>query len=150
MLYTQSDDTYIIRFEAGEVFPDRFLEFLTSKGVAGGSFTAIGAMKHARIAFFDVEAKEYRDQEIARQAEVLALIGNVAIHEGERIVHAHITLGLSDYSVVGGHLREGVVRPTLEVILTVTSVGDAEDGAALRRKVDPQFGLPSLDLEHRF
>lgn len=150
MLYTQFDDTYIIRFEAGEVFPDRFLEFLTSKGVTGGSFTAIGAMKHARIAFFDVEAKEYRDQEIDQQAEVLALIGNVAIHEGKRIVHAHITLGLSDYSVVGGHLREGVVRPTLEFILTVTSVGDAEDGAALRRKVDPQFGLPSLDLEHRF
>lgn len=150
MLYTQFDDTYIIRFEDGEVFPDRFLEFLSSKGVTGGSFTAIGAMKHARIAFFDVEAREYRDQEIDRQVEVLALIGNVALHEGERIVHAHITLGRSDYSVVGGHLREGVVRPTLEVVLAVTAVGDAQDDTALRREVDPQFGLPSLDLEHRF
>ncbi|MGD8866951.1 MAG: DUF296 domain-containing protein [Gemmatimonadales bacterium] len=150
MLYKQFDDTYIIRFEAGEIFPDRFLEFLSSKGVTGGSFTAIGAMQHARIAFFDVEAKEYRDQDIDQQTEVLSLIGNVALHEGERIVHAHITLARSDYSVVGGHLRQGIVRPTLEVTLTVTAVRDEEGDAALRRKVDPQFGLPSLDLEHRF
>ena len=54
-----------------QIFPDRFLEFLSSKGVTGGSFTAIGAMQHARIAFFDIEAKEYRDQDIDQQAEVL-------------------------------------------------------------------------------
>jgi len=150
MLYTQIDDTYIIRLEAEEVFPDRFLEFLANRKVTGGSFTGIGAMKRTRIAFFDVEAMEYRDRDLDEQVEVLTLIGNVAVHEGERIVHAHITLGRSDYSVLGGHLRHGVVRPTLEVVLAVTSTGAPEGAAALRRKVDPQFGLPSLDLDERF
>lgn len=150
MRYTRVDDTYIIRFEDEEVFPDRFLEFLAAKKVTGGSFTGIGAMKRARLAFFDVEAKEYRDRDLEEQAEVLALVGNVAVHEGEHLVHAHITLGRSDYSVLGGHLRRGVVRPTLEVILEVTSIGVPESTAAVRRKLDPRFGLPSLDLDERF
>ena len=150
MFYTQVGDTYILRFEDGEIFPDRLAEFVSSKGVTGGHFTAIGAMQRARIAFFDVGAKEYRDREINEQTEVLALVGNVAMHAGERIVHAHITLGRADYSVLGGHLRHGVVRPTLELVLAVTSTGSAEDDAALRRKIDPQFGLPALDLDKRF
>lgn len=149
MLYTQIGDTYIIRFETEEVFPDRFLEFLANRKVTGGSFTAIGAMKRTRIAFFDVETKEYRDRDLDEQVEVLTLVGNVAVHEGEHIVHAHITLGRSDYSVLGGHLRHGIVRPTLEVVLAVTSAGAPEDAGALRRKIDPQFGLPSLDLDVR-
>jgi predicted DNA-binding protein with PD1-like motif len=149
MLYTQIDDGYVIRFEDEESFPERFLEFLSHKNVTGGSFTAIGAMRRTRIAFFDIESKEYRDREIDEQVEVLALMGNVAIHEGERIVHAHITLGRSDYSVLGGHLRHGIVRPTLELILVVNSEGAADDASALRRTVDRKFGLPSLDLHER-
>lgn len=150
MLYTQIDDTYVIRFEDEEVFPDRFLEFLSRKDVTGGSFTAIGAMKRTCLAFFDVEAKEYRDREIDEQAEVLALVGNVAMHEGEPIVHAHITLGRSDYSVLGGHLRYGVVRPTLEVVLAVTATARRQNDTGIERKIDPRYGLPALDLDNRF
>jgi predicted DNA-binding protein with PD1-like motif len=146
MFYTQIEDVYVIRFEDGEVFPDRFLKFLSVKEVRGGSFTAIGAMKRTCLAFFDVKAKEYRDREVDEQAEVLALVGNVAMRDGEPVVHAHITLGRSDYSVLGGHLRYGVVRPTLEVVLAVT----AADGTGLERKIDPRYGLPALDLDSQF
>jgi predicted DNA-binding protein with PD1-like motif len=150
MLYTQLDDSYIIRLEDEEVFPDRLLEFLSTKDVRGGSFTAIGAMKRTCLAFFDVEAKEYRDRKIDEQVEVLALVGNVGLHEGKPIVHAHITLGRADYSVLGGHLRYGVVRPTLEVVLAVTTTASHASAAELTRKIDPRYGLPGLDLDHRF
>jgi predicted DNA-binding protein with PD1-like motif len=149
MLYTQIDDSYIVRFEDEEVFPDRLLEFLAAKDVTGGSFTAIGAMKRTCLAFFDVEAKQYRDREIDEQVEVLALIGNVAMHEGKPIVHAHITLGRADYSVLGGHLRYGIVRPTLEVVLAVTATRSQGRGAMLTREIDPRYGLPGLDLEEQ-
>ena len=150
MLYTQVDDTYIIRLEDEEVFPDRFLEFLSAEDVRSGSFTAIGAMKRTCLAFFDVEAKEYRDREIDEQVEVLALLGNVAIYEGKPIVHAHITLGRADYSVLGGHLRYGVVRPTLEVAFAVAATTSHSSTPMLKRKIDPRYGLPALDLENRF
>jgi len=149
MLYTQIDDSYIIRFEDGEVFPDRLLEFLAIKEVTGGSFTAIGAMKRTCLAFFDVEAKQYRDREIDEQAEVLALIGNVAMHAGKPIVHAHITLGRADYSVLGGHLRYGIVRPTLELVLAVMATPSHRRDATLTREIDPRYGLPGLDLDEQ-
>jgi predicted DNA-binding protein with PD1-like motif len=142
MLYGRHGDIYVVRFEDDEVFPAKFLEFLSARGVKRGSFTGIGAMRRTCIAFFDTASKQYLDQEFDEQMEVLALVGNVAMHQGEPLVHAHITLGRSDYSMVGGHLREGTVRPTLEVTLHA-------GGEPLQRAVDPKYGLPALDLKER-
>ena len=142
MLYARYGESYVIRLEDDEVFPNKFLEFLSARGVKRGSFTGIGAMRRTTIAFFDTESKEYLDREYDEQMEVLALVGNVALHEGELLVHTHVTLGRRDYSVIGGHLREGVVRPTLEITLHAGK-------ELMRRVVDPKYGLPTLDLKYR-
>ena len=67
------------------------------------------------------------------QVEVLSLIGDVALKDGEPKVHAHVVVGRSDGSTRGGHLMEAHVRPTLEVILT-------ESPAHLRKQHDPRSG----------
>ncbi|MBV8779143.1 MAG: DUF296 domain-containing protein, partial [Alphaproteobacteria bacterium] len=54
-------------------------------------------------------------------------------------VHLHVVLGLSDGSTRGGHLIEGTVRPTLEVIVVETP-------SHLRRKQRPEFGIALIDL----
>jgi predicted DNA-binding protein with PD1-like motif len=142
MQYVRHGDTYVLRFEEGETFPSKFLEFLSAHEVKRGSFTGIGALRRSRIAYFDVEKREYLDREFDEQMEVLALVGNVALHEDEPLVHVHVTLGRRDYSVIGGHLREGIVRPTLEVTLHAGR-------EPLQRAVDPKYGLPALDLKER-
>ncbi len=139
MRYVRHGDAYVLRFEDGELFPDAFLEFLSREDIGGGGFTGIGAMRWTRIAFFDVGERAYRDRQLDEQLEVLALIGNVAILEGEPVVHAHITLGRPDGTALGGHLRQGEVRPTLEVVLRLTP-------EPLSRRIDPEYGLPSLEL----
>lgn len=143
MFYVRHGDTYILRFEEDEIFPDRFLEFLAAEEIGAGSFTAIGAMSRTTVAYFDTGAREYLDKEFDEQMEVLALAGNVSMHDGAPLAHAHITLGRRDYSVVGGHLRHGVVRPTLELVLRVLP-------EPVQRKIDPAYGLPGLDLTNRF
>ena len=117
MQHVRQGDTYIIRFEDEELFPERFLEFLTAERISAGNFTGIGAMLRSTIAFFDTHTKQYLDIELDEQLEVLALVGNVALHEEKPLVHAHVTLGRRDGSTLGGHLRQGVVRPTLELTL---------------------------------
>jgi predicted DNA-binding protein with PD1-like motif len=141
MRYVRDRDTYVIRFEDDETVPDRFLEFLAEESISGGSFTGIGAMKWTRIAFFDIETNAYQDIDLDEQMEVLALVGNVAMYEDAPLVHAHVTLGRRDGTTLGGHLRAGIVRPTLEVTLRITT-------EPLRRAIDPKYGLPGLDLEH--
>ncbi len=46
------------------------------------------------------------------------------------------------YDDRGGHLLEGIVRPTLEVMLT-------ESPAHLRRRHDPRFGIALIDPPDR-
>ena len=143
MEYIQYGDSFVIRFEEDEVFPDRLLDFLAAKLIAGASFTGIGAVKRARIAYFNVESREYEPLDLDEQLEVLALVGNVSMHNEQPLVHAHITLGRRDGTALGGHLQQGVIRPTLEVSLRVCP-------EPLQRVTDPKFGLPTLHLTSRF
>ena len=72
------------------------------------------------------------------QAEVLSLTGNLALDYNEPFFHVHVALGLRDGSARGGHLFEATVRPTVEVVLTAYP-------RPVRRKIDPETGLPLLD-----
>ena len=67
---------------------------------------------------------------------MLSLLGDVAVGEEGPTLHLHAVLGKGDGSVVGGHLLEAHVRPTLEVILIqppsyLCKRKDAETGLAL-------------------
>jgi len=100
-----------------------------------GSFTAIGAVKKAHIAFYDQERKEYLDSVIDEPAEILSCVGNVSEVEGETSVHAHITLGYHDGTCRGGHLLEGT-----EVFACELS-GLILEGEVLCREFDDVTGL---------
>lgn len=132
-----------MRFEEDEIFPEKLLEFVGSEEIYNASFTGIGAFSRARLAYFDVETCRYADREVDDQVEVLSLVGNVARHSEQPLVHAHITLGRRDYTTLGGHLQEGSVRPTLELFLRVGE-------EPLDRVTDAVYGLPTLELEERY
>ena len=103
--------------------------------------TAIGAFENATVGWFDFEKKTYKKIEIAQQCEVLSAIGDVAVgDDGKASLHVHVVLGLSDGTTRGGHLLEGKVRPTLEVVLTDTPV-------KLRRKKRADLGIALIDVE---
>ena len=59
--------------------------------------------------------------------------------DGAASVHLHAVLGLSDGSTRGGHFLDGVVHPTLEVMVTETP-------RHLCRRKRPELGIALLDL----
>jgi predicted DNA-binding protein with PD1-like motif len=91
------------------------------------------------LGYFDWEKKNYERIPFAEQLEVLSLVGDIAREGKDAKVHAHIVLGRRDGSTCGGHLLEGKVRPTLEVMLT-------ESPSELRRVHDPASGLALIDI----
>jgi predicted DNA-binding protein with PD1-like motif len=102
---------------------------------AGSSFKAIGALSRAKVGWFNRETKKYQTAaEFNEQIEVLSLIGDIALKDGEPVVHAHLIVGRSDGTAHGGHLMEAWVRPTLEVVLT-------ESAEKLRKEMDPDSGI---------
>lgn len=130
--------TFALVLETGDEAMAEILAFARAHHLRAAHFTAIGAFSRVVVAYFDWETKSYRNIPIEEQVEVLSLMGDIALEKGEPKVHAHAVIGKRDGSAHGGHLVNGVVRPTLEVIVSDTP-------AHLRRTLDPLSGLALID-----
>jgi len=114
------------------------LAFARKHRLTAGHLTGIGAISDAVVGYFDPQQKVYVKIHEEGQAELLSLTGNLALYDGAPFFHIHVALGLRDSSTRGGHLFEAIVRPTVELVLTTYST-------SVRRKIDPDTGLPLLD-----
>ena len=131
--------TFVLILDPGEEAFKTITEFANQNGISGASVAAVGAFKQAKVGWFDIEAKRYKPIAVDQQCEVLSLLGDIAQgDDGKASLHLHAVLGLSDGSVRGGHLLEGIVRPTLEVTIVETA-------AHLRRKKHPELGLALIE-----
>jgi predicted DNA-binding protein with PD1-like motif len=135
-----TETTWAIILDKGEEAVGTLTKFAREQGITAAHFTAIGAFSRATIGYFDRARKDYKRIPVTSQVEVLSLIGDVALDGREPKLHAHVVLGTDDGTARGGHLMEGHVWPTLEVVLT-------ESPEHLRRKMDPEVGLALIDLE---
>jgi predicted DNA-binding protein with PD1-like motif len=131
--------TFAVVFDAGDEAMGGLQWFAREQRLGGSHFTAIGAFRDVVIAYFDWERREYHKMPHDEQMEVLAFTGDIALKDGEPKVHAHVVLGRADGSTRGGHLMEGNVRPTLEVVLE-------ELPKHLVRKHDDSSGLALIAL----
>jgi predicted DNA-binding protein with PD1-like motif len=121
-------------FESGDEVMAGLERFAAEERLGAAHFTAIGAFSRAAVAYFSWDTKSYERIPIDEQVEVLTLAGDVARQTGEPRLHAHVVVGKRDGTAHGGHLLEGHVRPTLEVILT-------ESPRHLERELDAETGL---------
>ncbi len=135
----QGEKSFALIFDTGDEAMSELIQFAKANRLAASHFTAIGAFREVTLGYFDWESKQYKKIPVHDQVEVLSLIGDVAVKDGEPKVHAHVVVGRSDGSTRGGHLIEGHVRPTLEVILT-------ESPAHLRKEIDEESGLALIRI----
>jgi uncharacterized protein len=134
-------ETRVVILKSGEEAFATLTRFANDAGIRAASLTAIGAFERATVGWFDFDKKTYKKIDIAEQCEVLSAIGDIAVgDDGRASLHVHVVLGVADGTTRGGHLLEGMVRPTLEVVLTDTP-------AHLRRKKKPDIGIALIDIE---
>jgi uncharacterized protein len=140
LLHEQAGEkTFAIVFDIGDEAMSGLADFARKNHLGAARLTAIGAFQDVVLGYFDWEAKEYKKIPVREQVEVLSLIGDVALENGEPKVHAHVVVGRFDGSTLGGHLLEAHVRPTLEVIMT-------ESPAHLRKQFDERSGLALIRI----
>ncbi len=126
--------TFVVVFETGDEAMGGLTAFAKAQGLSGSHFTAIGAFSRAIVAYFEWPSREYRHVSIDEQVEVLSFAGDITIEHSTPKVHAHVVLGKADATAHGGHLIEGYVRPTLELVITETP-------RHLHRRIDANSGL---------
>jgi uncharacterized protein len=129
--------TFAVILQKGDETMRCLQDFAVKERLGASQVTAIGALSSAKLAFFDWESKQYQPIPVEEQVEVASLVGDIAVGpDGKPSVHVHAVLGRRDGTALAGHLQEGHVRPTLEIIITespahLCKVKDAESGLAL-------------------
>jgi predicted DNA-binding protein with PD1-like motif len=134
--------TFVLVFSTGDEATKGLLDFARTNAIDAASFTGIGAFQSVTLGYFDVQKREYTRIEIGEQVEVVSLVGNIAQGDNGPQLHAHVVVGKSDGTAHGGHLMEGRVRPTLEIVLVETP-------AHLKRRSDAATGLLLIELQDR-
>ena len=105
-----------------------------------GTFMAIGGLKNAKLAFYKQGERVFENLSIDEPVEILSCFGNICEADGETMAHAHVTLGLKDGTVKGGHLLEG------SFIFAGELFGVILEGEQLKRRYDEVTGLKLWDL----
>jgi uncharacterized protein len=140
LINESAEKTFALVFEKDDEIVSSLKNFASGQRLLASHFTAIGALKDVVLGFFDPQKKEYKKIPIHEQVEVVSLTGYVTFQGDAANIHAHIVIGKSDGTAHGGHLMEGHVYPTLELILV-------ESPKYLQRRIDKETGLALIDIE---
>jgi uncharacterized protein len=101
--------------------------------------SGIGQLKDFKLGYFK-EKGNYTPLYFKIPHELLSLEGNIARRGEEYIFHLHAVLGNEKKEVLGGHLIEGIVEVTNEIVLLKTELG-------FERKIEDNTGLEGMFLE---
>jgi hypothetical protein len=129
-----SDRELIVRLKHDADLIQSIAELARSKGIKAGSFTGIGALKRARLGYFDQKNRQYREIKIDSPHEMACCVGNISLSDGKPFVHAHVVLADEKGNARAGHLLEGIVFAAEVQVRQLA-------GLKLERKHDEVTGL---------
>ena len=132
--------TYVVVCDQGDEAMGSLKQFARTERLEAAQITGVGGFERATVGWFDRSARQFRRIPVDEPSEVLSLIGDVAEAQDGPGLNVHVVLGLSDGTTRGGHLLEGQVFPTLELVVT-------ENPAELRRVMHPDLGVALIDLD---
>lgn len=141
---------FVLVLDAGEEAITAIKAFAAAQDLEGSTVAGIGAFEKCAFGHFNPVTKVFTRNDLADQAEVLSMVGNIAGSPDEDDddgdgdadaagphLHIHCVVGLRDASTRGGHLIEGFVRPTMELVIE-------ESPVHLQRGLDKASGLVLL------
>jgi len=139
MRFQQFGERYIVRLQSGEPVIETLTAFLKEQDIEFATLSAAGAVQWVRLGYWNADTRAYEYREWEEQMEVVSFEGNSALKDGDPFLHLHGVFGRRDFTVIGGHIKEAHVHPTLEVWLRTERI-------PVRRTPDEASGLDLLDL----
>lgn len=139
MNFRKIDSTYICNIVRGEEIVAALQKFAEDERIQAASIEGIGAAADVVIGWYDVVEHAYEWKTLPEAHEITSMIGNITQLDDEPHVHVHVTLGARDFSVLGGHLKSGVVSGACEVIIRPLS-------DPIGRQHDEETGLRLLAI----
>lgn len=140
MVYQFDGFNYHIRLEPGEHLNQAVEQFVLESKIEGGWITGVGTASEATLGFYNLGPKEYKWRTFGHMMEVVSLTGNISFDEkGKLVLHMHGVFADSEYNTVGGHVKDLLVGPTIELFVHRAY-------KSLHRKYDSKTGVNILSL----
>lgn len=116
------------------------VNFAKGKRVKMAAFIVVGAVKQARLAYYDQVNHEYQKIDLNQPLEIANCFGNLSLKDGKPFVHIHALLADKAGKTHAGHLIRATVFAAelhLQELL----------GKKLEREYDQTTGLALWDFE---
>ena len=101
--------------------------------------SGIGQLKNFQLGYFK-EKGNYAPKKFNKPYELLSLNGNICKKNEDYLLHFHAVLADDKKNVVGGHLLEGIVEITNEIVILKSNI-------SIDREIEKTTGLQELILE---
>ncbi|MBP3284499.1 MAG: DNA-binding protein [Clostridia bacterium] len=139
MEYRKFDSKYVVRLNRGEEVVASLLKFAEEEKVVLANISGIGAGDFVKFGLFDVKEKQYHSNELKVPFEIASLMGTFSEMNGKPYLHLHISVGVEDGHIFGGHLNECKISATCEIVVDVIE-------GKVGRKVSEEVGLNLFDF----
>lgn len=116
--------------------------YCLKNNVKAGLIFAVGALKNAKLGFYDQAKKKYLAESVNKPLEILSGLGNISLKDGKPFIHVHLTASDKAGRVYGGHLEKGTIIFACECAIMQAS------GQLLNRKFDKLTGLNLWDFNN--
>lgn len=136
----QNNELIFIRLFPGEDIFEKLREACKKYHVdTAVVISGIGQLKDFKLGYFKKKG-DYTPGYFKNPHELLSLAGNICEQDGEYKFHLHAVLGNEKKEVVGGHLIEGLVEVTNEIVLL-------KNDLKIKRELEENTGLEGMFLE---
>lgn len=125
----------VARLTHGADLLEEITAIAQAHGVAVAEVRGLGAVRRARLAYYDQNERVYTEFAVDEPVEIASLLGTVSRRDGAVAAHVHVTLAGRDGRCVGGHVAPGCVVFAGEIVLQEML------GETLERELDEQTGL---------
>ena len=119
MEYKRFKDHLIVRMDKGEEILEQLKAVCLKEHISLASVSALGALNAFTVGVFKTDEKKYYANSFEGYYEIVSLTGTVTTKDGEFYAHLHLSAGNDKGEVFGGHLNEGHISATCEMVITV-------------------------------
>lgn len=126
-------NTYSLVLDRGDELVSCLEAFARENHLRTSQLSGVGAFSYVVLGFFNWEKKDYERIHIGEQVEVLSLVGDIDLIDGKTSLHPHVVVAKADGTTHAGHLLEGYVRPSMEVVIEEVARENQRTGVPLGR-----------------
>jgi predicted DNA-binding protein with PD1-like motif len=112
-----------VRFSTGDELLSGLTDLALKNHITSAYITGIGGLSTGVLGWGDVSNGAFKKIPIDRKAELVSLVGDISMRDGQPYVHLHGVVAFSDGSTRGGHVIEAHVAPVAEIAVVALAMG---------------------------